>query len=201
MSIYGSGRVGDEGGGMKKIAGLNLLPSSAKFQAIKVRWKSRIKKISIVMGVVYCLLGLVLVVWLVVVTKINQGVKLTLASFEARLVPLAAKVNTSQQIKYQAKIVAKVLEGRFEYSKYLLLMRQIMPPEVVVEKSELMEKSGIKIEGVAKDKVGMNALEKRILEINKGKLPDFSSAKLKSLNYVDGNYRFSLEVMIKNEKK
>ncbi|MFA6518661.1 MAG: hypothetical protein WCV93_03395 [Candidatus Shapirobacteria bacterium] len=182
---------------MKRV-GLNLLPSSAKFQATRVRWKKRIKKISIVMGMVYVVLGLAVTGWLLVSERINKSIKAEMAGLATRLVPLAARADTSQQIKYQAKVVAGVLANRFEYSRYLMLMRQeIMPSGVKIEKSELMERSGIKIEGLAESREIMDAVEKRMQEINSGKLDNFSQAELKSLSYANGVWRFSMEVKIK----
>jgi Tfp pilus assembly protein PilN len=185
---------------MKKELGLNLLPSSAKFQADRVRWKKRIGRVSLVMAVVYCLVGAILIGWLMMVMKVNKDVTRELKTWESRLATLSTKANTSQQIKYQAKIVAGVMANRFEYSRYLLLMRQIMPSEVLVNKLELVGRSAIKIDGVARDKAGMVAFEKRIDEINRGKLEGFGQAKLTGLGYGEGKWSFGLEVLIKNEK-
>jgi len=185
---------------MRKSAGLNLLPSSAKFQALRVKWFNRIKRLGLAMAVVYTMVGVALIAWFLWARRSNQLVKREFAGYESRLAATANKAGTSKQIKYRAKVVAGVLQGRFEYSKYLLLMRQILPPEVQVEKLELVGKTEVRIDGVVSSRVDLEVVEKRIEEINGGKMAEFSGVELKSLNYGGGQWKFSLLVSIRNAK-
>lgn len=177
---------------------LNLLPSEAKFQAARLKLKARVNMVMLVVSIIW-VLGLVVVFFLWFLTK------LTLASDEKKYKKAAADfqgisdtVRNSEQLKYRAKIVGKILNLRFEYGKAFQTIVGLFPPEISLEDYELKSKNVFDVDGVAKDWMGVDQLENTLRNINDGLSESFDSAKLNSLSYnPTKGWIFSMEVIIK----
>lgn len=180
---------------------LNLLPSSAKFQADKIRLKSKIRFFMwIFVGVWFVIVVGVFGFWLVTKIRLDKSKADYQAVFN-QYKSLVGNVVLSQKIKYQAKMVGKALGERFEYSTtFRKISNDIFNNDNVIidnfeidsDKSKLFNISGSVVKGINMDEV-----EKKVDEINNGELPDFVAAKLVSVDITKDNiWKFQMEVRL-----
>ena len=177
---------------------LNLLPSQAKFQAAKIKLKKKVKILVWVLVIFWVVFLLVIFsLWFIVKTKlsiVDRKYKGALNQFQS----MKSDVLTNQQIKYQAKLVGKVLADRFEYGEAMEKINKFFSSNIVLEKSELNNKKKFELEGKIINGRYLDEVESKIIEINSGKSEGFANANLTSLA-VDGNniWTFEMEVEVK----
>lgn len=175
---------------------LNLLPSEAKFQAERMHLKKVIGNVMWVMGglwliVVIIVLGLNLMAQL----KLNQLNKKYQKSAD-QYKSLSENILINQQVKYQAKVVAMVLQQRFEYGSSMEKIKNIFSDKVIIDSFDLTEAKTYKIEASVPEAINMDEVEMRIDDINQGRLDDFKSAKLESLEIKTNGWKFVMEVVL-----
>ena len=104
---------------------LNLLPSEAKFQAERMRLKAIINNFLWIFGGVWLLLVvIVFAIGLVLQLNLNRltnNYKKGLTQYET----LIGSMAINQKVKYQAKVVAKVLADRFKYGESMEMVRNL----------------------------------------------------------------------------
>ncbi len=176
---------------------LNLLPSEAKFQAEKIRLKKVLNNVMWVLGGGW----LVLVIILLTVNLLSQ---LNLNQLNKKLQQsaqqyknLAGEMLINQTIKQQAKVVAVVLQQRFEYGSSMEKVKSIFSDKIIIEDLELGEAKKYKIQASVTDPANFDEVEIKIEDINKGKLEGVKFAELKNIeiNRVKG-WDFALEVTL-----
>lgn len=177
---------------------LNLLPSQAKFQAAKMKLMRRVKIFVWVLVSVWVFsLLFIFGFWFVVKTKLSMVDK-RFSSVLSQYQQMSGDVVISQQIKYQAKLVGKVLSERFEYGDTINKMDNFFSSNIILDKSELKGKDKFEFGGKILNGKHLDEVENKIIEINKGELQNFTSAKLTSLAVDKSNvWSFSMEVGIK----
>lgn len=175
---------------------LNLLPSRAKFQATKILWKERVNKFMIGLAVLWLVL-----VGVIFGLKMWGNLRKTTA--EKNLAKVVAEygnyndtVQNNQRLKYKAKLVGEVLSGRFEYSRAFQAAKEFFPEGVVMSNFNLDNKGGLKLEGTTTGS-NLNKVEKLIGTINRGGSEVYSSAKITSLIWSEGFWKFIVEVGLK----
>jgi len=176
---------------------LNLLPSEAKFQAERMHLKKVINNVMWVMGggwliLVIIVLGLNLLGQL----NVNQLKKKHQKSAD-QYKSMAPDILVSQQIKYQAKVVATVLQKRFEYGSSMEKIKNLFSEKVVIDSFDLSGNRVYKIEANVPKLNDFDEVETKIDEINLGLVQGFKSAKLESL-VIDknGSWNFVMEVTL-----
>lgn len=176
--------------------GLNLLPSVAKFQAAKINLK---KKIGLGMGIFlgfWILLMMVVFVWLgidnLLLTKAKKENVFALDKYKT----LVTNVVISKKNKYQAKLVGKVLNERFEYGASIEKIKNIFSENIVLENFEIKDKKQFILKYSLNNGSNMTEIESKIRDINNGLIPDFKSAKLTSISIKDGGWNFEMEVIL-----
>lgn len=175
---------------------LNLLPSRAKFQAVKILWKNRANKFVIGLIGLWVMVALVtigLAVYSQLRLKIaNDQLKAAQASYAS----MADTVINSQKLKYKAKLVSQVLSERFEYSKVFQATKNFFPDNIKMVKFQLIQLSGVELEG---ETTGDNikTLETLIKRVNEGGSDVYQSAKINNLDWKDGTWQFKMEVTLK----
>lgn len=176
---------------------LNLLPSRAKFQEVKIKLQ---KKINLIMMVI---IGLWIGVGaLILAMNVIMGLKIKTANNQLKqakevYIGMSNNIITSQRLKYKAKIVGELLDKRFEYSKAFEAINSLFPSGVIMTDFQLKEQGGFKLSATTSGKENMDKIEKMISEINLGKHESFSSAEIRGLKYINGNWDFSMEVALK----
>lgn len=176
---------------------LNLLPSEAKFQVERMRLKKLINNFLWVLGggwlvVVIILLGLSLLGQL----NLNQLQKKYQKSAD-QYNSLAGDVLINQKVKNQAKIVATVLQSRFEYGSSMEKIRNIFSDKVVIDSFDLDETKTYKIEAFVPEKKDFDEVEIKIDDINQGRVEGFKSAKLESLTLdTTKGWNFVMDVIL-----
>jgi hypothetical protein len=176
---------------------LNLLPSQAKFQAAKIKLKKR------VMFFVWIFSGMWAVLVLTVFTILifnqinlkNAEKKLTIEQNQYKTMSEDAVL--SYQIKYQAKLVGKVLLDRFEYGKSIEKINNIFPSNVVMNNYKITNLKQFILDMTAPDGKSMDEVEKIVKAINRGEMEDLESAKINSISIENDGWKFIMEVKIK----
>lgn len=177
---------------------LNLLPSSAKFQVERVKWRRWAKGYLWILGVLWLVLVVIVVVWWLVVkyglAGLEQKYQRVLASYKA----LAGEAWENEKIKYKTKVVGEMLVNRFEYGQTLRKIDELFPSQKIkIDDFELADKKRFLVKGQIDDGPNVDELEKRISEINQGGSEIFNQAGLLALS-VDGLvWSFEMEVDIK----
>ena len=177
---------------------LNLLPSQAKFQAERMHLKAMINNFLWVFGGLWILLVIIVFLLELVLnlslTKFNKDYQKALSQYQA----LAGNMVLNQRIKYQAKIVAKVLSDRFEYGKSMKLVEELFPEKIVINNLEVTEVKKIQVSGSVLTGEDLNELEDKIDEINRGLVDGVVSIDVNeiSVDPVKG-WKFVVEVKLR----
>lgn len=176
---------------------LNLLPSQAKFQAVRMQMIRLNKKIMI----------WILAVWtviLIVVFGVDLVNKQLLSreqdkqkKVKAQYLALSDNVVVSQKLKYRAKMVGGVLADRFEYGKAFAAVNNLFPPEIVIENFSLQKQGSFKIDGNIPDLTKVKVFESMVMAINAGENPSFSEAVVNSIGIYQGRWNYGMEVTLK----
>ena len=176
---------------------LNLLPSEAKFQAEKMRLKSLINNFLWVFGGIWLLLVVVIFVIGFILQlnldKLNKDYEKALNQYESMLGSMAI----NQKVKYQAKVVGKVLADRFKYGESMENVRGLFSNNVTINNLEIQEAKKFVIYGSVQNGNSLTEVEQRVAEINKNRVVGFKSAKMSDLS-VDSvkGWTFSVEVVL-----
>lgn len=177
---------------------LNLLPSSAKFQAERVKWRKGAKIYLWVLGILWLVLVAIVILWWVVVKYGLAGVEKKYQRVLASYKVLAGEAWENEKIKYKTKVVGEILVDRFEYGKTLRKIDELFPSQKIkIDNFELANKKKFLVKGKIDDGPNVDELEKRISEINQGESEVFSGAKLISLSVNGLVWSFEMEVDIK----
>lgn len=174
--------------------GLNLLPSVAKFQAAKIKLK---KKINLGMAVFLSLWVVLMVIifgWSAfnnyLLTKAKKENTAALNQYKT----LVTNVVLSKRNKYQAKLVGKVLNERFEYGSSIEKIMNIFSEEIIISGFEIGNKKQFIIKGFTADGININQVEEKLKNINLGLVTGFRSAVLNSIDVDGEGWIFQMEV-------
>jgi hypothetical protein len=178
-------------------ADLNLLPSQAKFQAAKIHLKQRIMTFIWIFGGFWLLL--VFVVFVVffgrqlVLAQSDKKLKSEQTQYKA----MAGDAVLSYQIKYQAKLVGKVLTDRFEYGNSIQKIKNLFTGGIVLTDFKIDTFKVFTVEGTVIEGNYMDDVEILVKSINNGDVEGFKSAKLNSVGIdKDGKWVFIMEVVL-----
>jgi len=157
---------------------LNLLPSEAKFQAQRIRLKGLINNFLWVIGGIWFLLLVAAFGWWFFlnfrVSQLDKKYQSKLNDYKSRI----EEVALTQKIKYQAKIVAKVLESRFEYGRAMSLVNTVFSENIRIDDIQIKDDKVFELSGGVIDGALMDEVEDKVEEINNGQIEGFKSAKL-----------------------
>lgn len=176
---------------------LNLLPSQAKFQASRIKLKARIRTFLISLVGVWLLIVLVVVgMWVNGNSRVSSSTKRYNEAVK-QYVSLSNNVTLNQRLKYQAKLVGKILNERFLYSMPLRKVSNIFSNAIVIEDSKIRDQNSFVLSGSFVGNKNMDEIENKIHDINSGSLEGFTSAKVTSLTTSGGLWKFEVEVNTK----
>jgi hypothetical protein len=101
----------------------------------------------------------------------------------------------NQKIKYQAKIVAKVLSDRFEYGESMKLVSGLFSDKVIINDLDISDKRKFEISGNVIEGESMNEVEDLVEQINAGLVSGIKSAEIKNVSVdVIKGWNFTMEV-------
>ncbi|MFA6602536.1 MAG: hypothetical protein WCT01_01910 [Candidatus Shapirobacteria bacterium] len=176
---------------------INLLPNAAKFKAYRQLMRTLNKKLvewEIGVGVV----ALVLIIGVGAGVRIWSGkVEKTLNQWKQEFANLGPGVEASQKIKYQAKIVGRVMDERFEYGQAFGAIGKLFPPEVILEKSDFKNEGSFNVAGIVPTDIGVDQVESIIRDINEGKNEYFTKMELKKMSWNPEGWQFEATVYLK----
>ena len=173
---------------------LNLLPSRAKFQAKRTSIKKKIESFLWVFGGVWVLtlvivLGLFFISQMILGTfeeKYNKG----LNAYKT----LLGEMVVNQQVKYQAKVVSKVLSERFEYGASIESVRSLFDEGVELNDIDIERNDAFSLSGTIRDGRLMDGIEEKVVMINQGEIDGFERAELNSVGISNDGWSFTMEV-------
>lgn len=177
---------------------LNLLPSQAKFQAERVHIKGVINNFLWVFSGLWVLLliGVFLFEFILNLSlkKSNSDYQKVLGQYQS----LVGNIALNQKVKYQAKVVAKVLSGRFEYGESMKLVKELFSTDIEIENLDIIEPKKFWVTGVILDGKNLVKLERLVDDVNAGLIDGVKKMDLKDV-LIDskGSWKFVLEVGLK----
>lgn len=177
---------------------LNLLPSEAKFQAQKMKIKAIINNFLWIVGGIWVLLILI-----TFGTGFFLNFKLSSVNkkYQAKLNDYKSKMEEivlTQKIKYQAKVVAKVLDSRFEYGESMNLVSNIFSSDIKLDDIQIGKDKIFTISGTTLTGEAMNEVEKKVAEINNGSVEGLASAEIKDVAIEkDSTWSFTVGLTLK----
>lgn len=176
---------------------LNLLPSRAKFRAKRLRIQARITTflwifVGVWLGIVILTMGAFLILSLVL-KQTDKNYQSDLAQYKI----LLENMSVNQKVKYQAKIVGKVLESRFEYGDAIEGVSALFGDEVNVDNVQIKDKNNFIIDGSVIDgSSAVDFVEEKVDAINRGMVDGFKSATLSNISFKpDSGWLFRVEVI------
>lgn len=176
---------------------VSLLPSQAKFQLAKTKLKEKLLVIMVSVISVWLVASLSIWVWWII-----QNQKLSKAKADYNQVSLEYKnrkddLLTSYKLKYEAKMVGKVLANRFEYGKAITNINNLLPKDIMIDTFKIQAQNSFLISYSTMDGKNIDIVEEKLGEIKNKKIADFESAKINSLSVDKNNWKFTLEVKTK----
>jgi len=176
---------------------LNLLPSSAKFQAKKINLKEKLNQLMLLIAGVWLVAGVgVFGFWLLGKSQLEREViKHGVVSKE--FAALASEIVIGQDLKTKAKLVGELLDKRFEYSRAFEQVSNIFPPGIELVDFDLDDKKSISLNGLTEDKKMMDQVEFMVEEINRGNNEDFLKASIGTVSLENNIWTFSMGVELK----
>ena len=176
---------------------INLLPSEAKFQASRIRFKKKVVDFTyfLIAAWVFSLV-VVYAFWLINRKFVNDSA-VVLDKAETAYGKLSTFLITNQKLRYKVKLVSSILDSRFEYGKAFRTINTLFTPEVVIKRLDLNDDSTFSVEAEVVGFENMDTVEKRIKNINDGKSEDFSNVKITQLSVMGNLWKFSLKVALK----
>ena len=176
---------------------LNLLPSQAKFQALKVKHKTFANKIMLVMAGLWVLMAvMVFGANFIIGFKVADSQK-KYNSVSTSLTSLASDVQIDQQLKNNAKLVGESLNSRFEYGKSFELIQSLFPSGITLSRYNLQDKGMFVVDGTTTGKINVDKLENIVNEINSGKREGLAKCQLTALGVDNNTWNFTMEVGLK----
>ena len=174
---------------------LNLLPSQAKFQAEKMHLKAVINNFLWVFGGLWLLLVLGVFLFDFVLNLNLKNLNTEYKTVSAQYQSLSENMLLNQKIKYQAKIVAKVLSNRFEYGETMELVSSLFSDNVKVGNLDISGPKTFDLSGTVIDGENMDEVEDLVDEINDGWIDGLKSAEIKSVSVsTTKGWEFTMEV-------
>ena len=176
---------------------LNLLPSEAKFQAQRMRLKALISNFLWVVGGVWVLLILVAFGTAFFLNfrldQLNQKYQNKMNDYKSRI----DEVALTQRVKYQAKVVAKVLDNRFEYGQAMSLVNSLFSDKIRVDDIQITKSKTFEISGGSMDGSVIDEVESKVSDINHGLVDGFAQAKISNVEVnKDKGWLFKIELML-----
>ena len=176
---------------------LNLLPSQAKFQAARIRLKLKIKMFLIVIsGLWFSTILVIVLIWFFSNAKLNAGTKKYNETVK-QYISLSNNVVLSERLKYQTKLVGKILNERFQYSISLRNVSKLFSDKITVDKFDIREQNSFVLTGFFNGNKNMDEIENKIRDINSGLVEGFTSARVTALITTAGSWKFEVEVTTK----
>jgi len=176
---------------------LNLLPSQAKFQAARMKLQKTFRRYMAIGAIVW-----VLVIVGTVISHIFVGVSLeaenkkykqNLEAFKG----MTDEITLSQLIKYRIKVLGQVLKDRFEYSTAFERVTTIFSEKATVSKFQINENKEFVITVTTNNQEGVDYIESRVEEANKGKIEGIKEVEINNVAYTnDGNWSVNMGVKI-----
>ena len=176
---------------------LNLLPSQAKFQALKIKQQMLVNKIMIGVAVVWLFLAIIIFMAKFFADYRLKVVKGQYESVWNNYLGMMDDITIRQQLKYDAKLVGGSLNSRFEYGKSFELIQSLFPEGITLKDYRLKEKGFFEISGTTSGKNNLDTIEKIVEDINTGKDASLAKAKVTSLAVENNIWNFSMEVELK----
>lgn len=175
---------------------LNLLPSEAKFLAERMRLKAIINNFIWIFGGLWLSLIVVMIglnlIFQLNLNQLNKKYQKVSDQYKS----LAGNMAVNQKVRYQAKVVAKVLNNRFEYGESIERVKNIFSDKIVIKNFKISEKKKFEIEGMVVDGKYLEEVEKKIVDINSAKIEGFKSVELKNIEVKGTDWFFSMEVTL-----
>jgi len=173
---------------------LNLLPSRAKFQALKIGWQKKINWFVRIILTCWLLLAIVIFGWwwinLTRLSNLEKKYKLVLSQYQS----MSESAVASEFLKHQAKVVSQILEQRFEYGQALIRANQLLPQGSILANFDLREDNKFVLSGVTLKGEDVDQIEATLERINLGQNEGFSQGRLTSLVWENDGWNFELEV-------
>jgi len=176
---------------------LNLLPSQAKFRAFKTLWKKRINagltgSISVWVLVAFIVLSLNIITRI----KIGQEQRLYDKTYEL----YKGKTDdllTTKQLKYQAKVMSKVLAERREYGLSISNVKKMFNEGYSVDNFVVKDFNAFGLTISTMDNIKVDELEQKLKSLTTDSIEGIAGAELLSIGFDAGVWTFSLEVTTK----
>ena len=176
---------------------LNLLPSQAKFQALKIKHKQIASKVMLTMAVIWVLMAMIVFGANFVigynVTDSQKKYNVVLTSF----MTMVNNVQVDQQLKTNAKLVGESLDSRFEYGKSFELIQSLFPEGITLNKYDLQNRGMFQVQGTTSGKSNVDQLENIAADINSGKKEGLAKCRMTALTVSNNIWNFSMEVELK----
>ena len=177
---------------------LNLLPSQAKFQAEKIRIKGMINNFLWVFTGLWILLLISVFLFEFI---LNLSLKKSQSDYQkvlSQYQSLVGNMALNQKVKYQAKVVAKVLFDRFEYGESMKLVKELFSTDMEIENLEIVEPKKFQVDGKVLEGENLVKLEELVDNINAGAVDGVAKAEITDIS-VDPKkgWKFTLEVSLK----
>lgn len=178
---------------------LNLLPSQAKFRMFKMLWQKRLGLFSSVIITLFLSATFIIVVLLVFSigkTKANQK------SYDQLYLAykgMSKELLTSQQLKYKAKMVAKVLNERPNYGTSITRVKKLFGDGFKTDDFEMKAADTFLIDLSTTDGKQVDKLEAMARDVANKKVDGVATFKILSITWSNSIWRVSVEVKT-NEK-
>ncbi|HPD44779.1 MAG TPA: hypothetical protein PK131_01195 [Candidatus Woesebacteria bacterium] len=173
---------------------VSLLPSQAKFQLAKTKLKNQLLILMVTLTGIWLTASILIWGWWLVRQRQLKVIQTAYNQVAAEYKNRGEDLLTSHRLKYQAKMVGKVLAARFEYGEAITNVNNLLPSEITISDFKIQGHNAFQINYTTNKGENMDIVEEKVAEINNKKVKGFTAAKLTSLSWESGQWKFSLEV-------
>lgn len=182
---------------MSKEKSLNLLPSQAKFRALRSAIQSKTKLFMWIFGFILIGGSLVVIGFLIMTRQKLNGIVRKYNAVNTELKTMSDAFTTSWGVKYRAKIVGKLLSDRFEYGKSIEKVNGLFSKKVIINSLEIRGINDFLLDAGTDSSEGMDEVEELIEKVRNKSIEGLEKVDLITLNRTGNNWKFKLEVILK----
>lgn len=176
--------------------GLNLLPNEARFQLEKMKFNKLVLRLVVAIAAGWTVVVLVImsIYWANRIKK--EKAEKTFNSLNGQYMSMSDGVVVNQRLRQKLKLASEILDKRFEYGQMFKTIDSLFGDEVRMTDMKMKADKTYILSGEVGSGEVMDAVEKKIMDINEGVVENVTGAEIDQVVNRGGIWSFRLTVKL-----